>query len=367
MLLLLSTAVDVINDSSQKHKIIFLCFWILVFTLFRGLRWQTGTDWFQFYYCFENATWDNIFTYNRYEERGGSELMEFGYMFLNRFIKIFGNYTVFLTITNLFLLISYACFVLKCVPKYPLMTFAMMMVCTLFFPVRLQLASGVMIWAMYFTCKNKWLWYVITVILSYTIHKSALLFLPFYFILKIRIPLYVIFFLFFIFEIVLTPDMLISIFVSLGELLFGIEASLGESILKYSNIGQIETGGNQFLLGNIASILFSAFLLFFFCYARSLVKEVNKLKIYNIFFNAFFIFTIMMKAFQGDALSHYARFATFLAIGVPVTFTIFIEIIKEKIPIICLYVFFVFLYIYKFIALTTAYPEEHFPYRSIFS
>ena len=53
--------------TSDKQKISILWFWVIVFTLFRGLRWDTGTDWDQFLEVYNHAHWDNIFSYYRNE------------------------------------------------------------------------------------------------------------------------------------------------------------------------------------------------------------------------------------------------------------------------------------------------------------
>ena len=66
-----------------SNKIVW--FWIIFFTLFRGLRWGVGTDWEQYLDVFSIADWSNIFSLQRYEYR--DDVMDFGYMILNVVVK----------------------------------------------------------------------------------------------------------------------------------------------------------------------------------------------------------------------------------------------------------------------------------------
>lgn len=46
-------------NKAFKNRLFIL--WIIIFILFKGLRWDTGTDFNQFYACFKYSDWSNIF------------------------------------------------------------------------------------------------------------------------------------------------------------------------------------------------------------------------------------------------------------------------------------------------------------------
>ena len=97
-----------------------LWFWVIVFTLFRGLRWEIGTDWQQFYYVYQHAEWSNIFSYFRNTET--NRVMDYGYMFINTvFHKASLPYTVFLLATNFWIMWCYKDFSERHT-KYPFLT-----------------------------------------------------------------------------------------------------------------------------------------------------------------------------------------------------------------------------------------------------
>lgn len=80
--------------TSQKNKNTILWFWVIVFTLFRGLRWEIGTDWNQFFDVYSHSGWDNIFSY--YRDNWSNKVMDYGYMFINALFNETGfPYTVF--------------------------------------------------------------------------------------------------------------------------------------------------------------------------------------------------------------------------------------------------------------------------------
>ena len=116
-LVFLTMFADSSRISIQKKKII-LFFDIVVLTLFFGLRWQCGTDWWQYYNVFRYVTWSNFYCLNRY----GDQNMEIGFAFVNVLLKQFGNYTFYLIVTNFirFVLMAYVSITLS---KTPIVTF----------------------------------------------------------------------------------------------------------------------------------------------------------------------------------------------------------------------------------------------------
>lgn len=90
---ILFALIDIYKPFKDKESV--KVFWgvIALIVLFKGLRWDTGTDFPQYLACFENVTWSNFYHFERYGF--GTQLLEPGYTFLNVLIKtVFFDYTL---------------------------------------------------------------------------------------------------------------------------------------------------------------------------------------------------------------------------------------------------------------------------------
>ena len=371
--LLICSFADV-SKCSQKNKLILLTFLVLIFVLFRGLRWETGTDWEQFEYCFNHADWDNITNYDRYGN--GRERMESGYMLLNCIIKIFGNYTLFLLVTNLFIVGSWAKLSYKLVPSKPIMTFAMIMVSNLIFPVRLQLAAGVFCWCIYFLTQKKYFLTVLFFILVCTIHKSAILIFPLIPILPRNINSKVV-----LSIILLTlfskkiAETLSLILIGMATIIYPIYPELALNMANYSDM-EIAGARDSSFLSELVSFCFALFLMCCYLYARHMisksnkpiVKEIEEKRTFNIFFNCFFLFTFAYKFFSMPSLANFQRISEYFTVGYAICFMLTYEILKKKISQRILLGFYILFYLYKLKGLlNTPYPDLMYPYISIFN
>ena len=81
ILLLLSCFFEFCTKKT-KQKVLFL--WMIFFTLFGGLRWETGGDWTLYKGYFDAAQWGSILSYQRWE---GDISIDPGYMFLSALVK----------------------------------------------------------------------------------------------------------------------------------------------------------------------------------------------------------------------------------------------------------------------------------------
>ncbi len=160
---------DFVNTpDKQKNSILWL--WVIVFTLFRGLRWETGTDWDQFLEVYNHAQWDNIFSYYRYN----NQYMDYGYMFINALFHEFGlPYTFFLLVTNFWVLWCFRDFSLR-FSKYPILTFIVLMSMGIPFPVRQTIATATTLWSLRFVLERKWMLFILVSIIAALIHKGSL-------------------------------------------------------------------------------------------------------------------------------------------------------------------------------------------------
>lgn len=159
-----------------KNKIFFLKIWISIFIILSTIRWERGTDWKPYY---ENYTNNNSFI----------EFMEAihfdkGYQFLNYGLKlIYSDYTFFLFFQSVVIGIIYY-YMLK---KYSdnifisLWLYFVYYMGNLFF-VRSTLALAIILLSINYIIKQKKKTFLLLVLLASSIHYSALIFLPAYFI-----------------------------------------------------------------------------------------------------------------------------------------------------------------------------------------
>lgn len=371
--LLLISLADCIDTITKSNKLFLLFGLVFVFVLFRGLRWEVGTDWEQFYICFKNADWDNLTSYHRYGD--DSEKMEVGYMFFNRLIKCVGNYTTFLLVTNLFILSTWAYLSVKLCEKRFLMTFAMIMVTNLVFPVRLQLAGGVFCWCIYYLTKKSYFKAFLFYVIACSIHKSAIVLLPFLCILNMEFKSKV------LIGVVLCSSMgealsvyladFISIFALYVEVVF---PDLATNINTYTDCEM--SGASEFSLRSfVISISLCLFLLWLFFKSRVILKRRVFLKLekkemyfaFNIMLNCYVFFYFFLKLFSGtEMLQNFSRISNYFTIGFAFCFVNSGILLERKYGRNCVAIFFVFYYLYKLKGLLdTPYPELFYPYKSI--
>lgn len=166
-------------QSENKHmKKTILSFWVIVFTLFRGLRWNIGTDWDQFLQVYNQSHWYNVFSYVRYVSDVGASHMDYGYMFLNALFHELGlGYTMFLLFTNFIIMWCFKDFCLK-MTKYPILTMILLMNVGMPFPVRQSISFAILLWGYQFLNKKDVKKYLLVVFCAFTIHKGALIGFP---------------------------------------------------------------------------------------------------------------------------------------------------------------------------------------------
>ena len=150
-------------------------FWltVLLITLFKGLRWDTGTDFPQYLACFQNVTWRNFLHFERYGV--ASQYMEQGYTFINVLIKsIIDDYTVFLVLSNGIIMYAYGHIIMKYVPQYKFLCLALTLISTTLFPVRQTLAVAVIIYSIPYLLQHNLKKYLLCVLIAFSFHRSAI-------------------------------------------------------------------------------------------------------------------------------------------------------------------------------------------------
>lgn len=171
-------------DKRLKAKV--FNFTLLAFLLFRALRWETGCDFPQFYQCFLEGQWNNIFSYRRYGVTS-EQLMEPGFVFLNVLIRtILPHYTFYLFIIEGFVLFSFAYLIRKYIPKYQLVSLTVCLLYAEIFSVRQTIATAILCYSYVFIVKRQLRNYLLMIFLAYLFHKSSLIMLPLYWLCRLN-------------------------------------------------------------------------------------------------------------------------------------------------------------------------------------
>lgn len=355
-----------IKNRRESQRILYCAFVIIL--LFRGLRWNTGTDWAQFYDVYKYASFSNIFSYYRYGF--GTETLEFGYVFLNAlFNKIF-PYTVFLLFYNFIILYCYLFCVRKLISKYQITVFVFLVVSAQFFPLRQDLANALVIAAIPYIIKRNLKAVFVLILIAASIHKSIIIIIPFLCLSFLRIKTKLLFAIYCT-TFVLSSNVYNLIYSNLGYLLRLINQNFANSVEVYSSLI------NDELKIGIGSIIINLFLLYIFTAIRD--RYYSNDSRYNYLLNIFVFYVTGLRACEMLGLTYFSRifkllfFADSFLIG-------FVLIALSKLSTysalnksIAAYkyrtlgILIIVLFINRFIAKCNLYPETLFPYYSIFN
>jgi hypothetical protein len=280
-LLLFLLADRVKGISNQQKKMIMLAATVFL-VLFRGLRWETGTDWEQFHDFFYNFSLDNLFG-SRYAK--GNVVMEPGYALLNLlFLNLTGHYTSLLIFYNAAIIWIYYNCSWKYFPQNPIGAFICLILFTSVFPLRQGLACAVFLYGIRYILSKDMLKYGITIIVAFSMHSSAILMFPCYFFLNKQISNKFVVILYAV-CLVLAESPLINLAVdqciSIFAMAMGMDSSFISKAYIYLNYNkEIESGLSAKIFSFLRSIVFISIL----CLFRYRNRVPDN---YNIFFNCF--------------------------------------------------------------------------------
>ncbi|MEE1258804.1 MAG: EpsG family protein [Paludibacteraceae bacterium] len=388
-MLLFLTSMCELSEEKKKYNLFFLYFWVVVFTLFRGLRWGTGTDWSQYYACFEKSDWSNIFSYYRYGLY--TELMESGYVFLNVLIKsLFKHYTSFLLLTNLAVLLNYAHFCRTYVPKYPLMTFVLVLFFTPIFPVRQDIAIIFLLWACYFSINKKIILSLFFVFIASTIHDMSVIFFPVCLLFNLQISITTIFVLGIVFVLFVNDAFLFSILQFLGGLSLGSVSEMSSMYFENVNNEPVKVS----LFRKVYTIIFLVMFKYYYekkidfpkllkekrenaslefkYWVRYIRRSMMYRRVLNFYTNGYLcLFMILLIAAVGGPLSGCARLMNFFWVSFPFCYMIVYSMernITIQRRLLVIYVVYSLYYFFKFdiFEIDALYRQIYFPYYSVF-
>lgn len=280
--------IDICKPIAGKYEL--KIFWgtVIIIVLFKGLRWDTGTDFSQYYACFENVTWGNFYYFERYGV--GTDLMEPGYTFLNVFSKtIIDDYTIFLLWTNFAIMWVYGNTILVYVPKYKFSCLALVLISTILFPVRQTFAVAILLFSVRYIIARDLKKYLICVLIAFSFHRSAIFLIFMYpifiskFNYKRSIAIYI--------GLIFSSNYMYSAFdylknsplnIIMGGIMDNYDAT---NLNNISN--EIDTNNNLFTY--ISSIIQLSLYYFGYHKMQQDKKENIDLSFYNIMLNAYFL------------------------------------------------------------------------------
>lgn len=355
---------DIIKPFSPKQSNVVLWGILIVFTLFRGLRWCTGTDWSQFHDDYYIANFGNIFSFTRYA--GNSEVLEPGYVFTNAVFNIFSPYTGYLLAFNFTLLFLLKKSVTKLLLNYRVFCFCFLIITMAFFPNRQELANAIMIFSLTFFLEKKWKHFCLISLIAFSIHKSSL----------VMVLLFILFHL----KTYVSSPILIGVFMSsyfidlpfirifidkVRPLFIMINSNYEHSIDVYSNI---ISDGAKF---NISSFTLNVIMIVIFCRFRDICgKDKADIRI-NFLLNVFVFYLFGLRLFQNIGMTYFVRVMKFFyfadAFLFAHLFTYLFIIQKKKINLLksFFFMFILFLTINRFLGSCQIWPGCNFPYHSV--
>jgi hypothetical protein len=360
LLLFVFVILESLSDYSRyKYYLFYFSCTILFF--FTALRWETGTDWFSYKNLFDEVSlnFDEVFFLQIYS-------FDFGYVFLNIFIKYLSNsYTLLLVIDSFIALALVYLFIKKYSPKPNISIFLFynaFFVAQYMGSNRRIIAIGLILFVFAKIIRKKKVW--IYQIIAFLFHKSSMIGLLSFCIPKKRIPYKKIFLLLFLSVIIgyfqLTFKMLELISMNLSNL-------SGFSIIDKLNgytVGseQIELGARDpILMMVLSTVKRLVFLIFYLLIIRTRIGILDNITdfFFNIYVTGFALYLLLNGSEVIQVLSSYFTFIEIVLIG---RFWNYANS-KQKnyfLPILFIYGFF------QLVSSLNAYPELYIPYKSVF-
>lgn len=328
--------------NEKKINKILLVFIIFIFIIFDGLRWETGTDWENYKYSFDNAL-DINFNF------------EIGYSFyIYLFRNITDNYSIFLLSTSLlfYSIIFYKIFIFSNKSFFSIF----FLIGTLPWysgAIRQMISLIFFLFAIDYCIKRNYLKFITFVFIGITFHTLMFLNIFMYLIFDLSILSFIVIF-FFILLILFT----FKTYIIQLQLILDILRP-EKSYDKYLSGGSSSSGINNFILG-ISRKIYTYFILFIF---DKKYKKNNS--VFNFFFYlslfsilSYIIGIYLIAGFSSRADIYYGIISTSILIG------LIENKIKSKFNKILFFIFIFSLLIINYYRLE--YLDLFQPYKSIF-
>tara|TARA_R110002049_G_scaffold190301_1_gene358951 strand:+ start:5959 stop:7071 length:1113 start_codon:yes stop_codon:yes gene_type:complete len=295
------------NSYEQRRKL-YVRFVIFILILQSGLRnWAVGADTYQYYLRWEQVkitSWQDIFN----SFFSGAEKDPF-YTLFEKVIQIFSEqYQIFLLVIAVIFMAALGGFILKNTTRISHAALAFLLYMGYFYGffsitgLRQTLATAFLLWSYEYIKKEKLIPFVILVLIGGLFHVTALVFLPLYFVTKIKNP-----------KLVFAT----AIFGFPFFMLFKNE--LAVLFLKYSTLeDRFEAYAGQYHQGG--SFILTAFQVVLGIYALIVIKKVMAIgpktyKMYNTFALALFFLPLQWVNPSAGRIAQY--FAVIIMVWIP--------------------------------------------------
>lgn len=341
-----------------KFKFLIFGFFLFVLTLFTGLRWETGTDWFSYKELFDTLELDWTFLINVYS-------FDLGYVILNALVRLFtDNYTLFLLIDS-FIAVGIVYYFLK---KYsPNPNISLFVFYNAFFVAqfmgsnRRMISLGAGLFVFYFILEKNYKKYAFWQTIAFLFHRSSIMLLLTWFVPRKRFTTKQIFNILFICLIIGIPQLPFKIVGILGESLSSFSSnSIVDKMLFYSENSEnvIPENTNPVILMILSVIKRSVFIAFYLYVINKNKGVLDPLSDYflNIYIIGFAIYLLFNGSPIFQMLSTYFTFIEIALIG---RFWNYTEI-KTKFIFLGVLLFYGF---FQLLSSLNAYPELYIPYK----
>lgn len=342
---------------SQWKRIVALgTMWL--FTLFIGLRWQTGTDWSSYKTLFDGLETSWSFLLNVYH-------FDLGYVLFNGLVKLFtDSYTVFLLI-NSFITIWVLWRLIRRVSPYPNISwfffYSAFMISQFMGSNRRMMAMVFLLWAFYWLYERRRTGFFLLVGLAFLFHRSAIvglgaLLIPFDMWKRRRVVLAL---------LCCLVVGLLQVPAKVVDMLSGALAGFTGNPLIEKLVFYNETG-DQHLVSSMGSLVIQTvlalgkrcvFLMFYFYVAGR--NNIDRLTgwFFNIYIVAFSGYLLFVGSFF-QMLTAYFALIEVLLLGRMYGFT---DVKTKQVALVVIF-------LYSFAQLLSAlnvYPDLYMPYRSV--
>lgn len=337
----------------KKQKILPALIGAVFILLFQALRWRTGTDWLAYY---------NGFIYSILSP---NEQFELGFIKLNQIIRyISDSYTVFLFVECGLNLLFIILFLNKFCQQNPILGLIYFFV-TSIFPIRYTLALSIVLYSYTYIYNKDLVKFCTLIIIAFLIHRSVIIFVPFYFLCRKTYSIKILFLIYFI-SIILgyASNFTFGYIIRLAVGLYGGMGDVVQSKMDSYISGEIPDYAKMTPFRYLLSIVNSTFFIILFYYYKRKYFLYNPK--YNILFNLY-VFGISYNRLIVQIVPDFARLTSLFCGGFIIMIIMIISKYSKRNQIALFSVVLLYLFAIYNSEIKGIYRDLYMPYFSIFS
>lgn len=342
----------VVAKKTQRMWLLYLGACVIL--LFQALRWKTGTDWNPYLIEFLNVN-----------KSGRVDEFELGYVFLNSIIRhITDKYTVFL----LFECGLNICFIIFFLRKMPIRNKSLGLLyffAIAVFPIRFTLASNMILCSYVYILEKKIVPFIVIVICASMIHRTAIAFLPMYFICQYK----------FSFRVLMIIYIGAIVLGALAEYTFGNLLQIAAATYRFAG-SAVQNKMDAYVTGEIPdrlqmtpirylmSMVNSTFFILLFYYFKR--KNFSSNAVYGLLFTLYVLGISFNRIFL-QTIPDIARMTSFFTGGFIIMIIMIISSLKRKFQILATIAVISYIFLSYNSSINGYYKNLFNPYYSVFS